>query len=186
MRESMRVWLPLICAMGIGCTTQNIGDGGPDGGDAGFDGGDGGGCSLVAVAASLVGDAGVDCGSFRVPMSSQIDDGGWDAGPLETGVACALSAQDAGLPFLLVVGFSGVDFTDRTGWLRTPDGQSLTLTQQEYTNCYVVSLPWELQQTACSAFVPSLLATTDSDAGIVPGLLCQDAGMPVTVCTGCP
>jgi hypothetical protein len=167
-------------------------DGGAAGIDAGLDAGpdagaDGGDCLVADVAASLVTDAGVDCGSFDVPIFPQSPEAmGWDAGPLEAGVACAFASQAAGIPFMLQLTSVGVDTSYTTAYVRAPDGRSLTL-DQSGPFCPVPYDPDRglLDQTPCNAFVP---ATWDDpvDDGGMPGIECGNAGASIALCSPCP
>jgi hypothetical protein len=132
------------------------------------------------MARSLATDAGTDCGSFdfsRIPGSSV------DAGAVTRGVDCAFNAQDAGLPFLLMMQFSGADTSSASAYVRTPDGSSFML-GQFYDNCQ----PAPLQQSSCNGFVPQPIPESESltDGGL-PGIGCADQGASSCLCvkSGC-
>jgi hypothetical protein len=112
----------------------------------------------------LATDAGEDCGSVDFednPYQST------DAGAVAWSVDCAFAAQDAGKPFVLVVGFYGVDTSTVTAYLRLPDGLSYAV-RQPRSNCTAA----ELDGAACASFVPDTFAAPGYDAGL-PGIGCD-------------
>jgi len=141
--------------------------------DAGLpDAGDGGTCDIDLLASQLVGDSGIDCGSFQISFYWT----GWDAGPLTAGVACALSAQDAGVPFTLRVWPTTVDSSSRKSlYVRTSSGVSFELSQTVNLGPPPNTHDGSVNQSSCSYFA----ATTFEG---VPDLSCQSAGLSSYVC----
>ncbi len=134
-------------------------------------------CSLVATAWALATDAGIDCGTFRVPDSPPAD---WDAG-LDEGLSCAFAAQDAGLPFVLVIGLGGIDATSWTGYVGSPTG---LVTMGQWQNGCISP---ELDQATCGTFGPADLwpFAPGFDAGLRGGIGCVDGGgQPTCICGG--
>jgi hypothetical protein len=152
-------------------------DGGmPDSGsmDSGMP--DAGSCDVDAIAEALAGDAGTDCGSFVARLTYMVTlDTGWSGG-----IDCALSAQDAGLPFRLHLTFAGADSDSISVFVRSPAGQSLELSDGEHLPFGSTST---VGQEGCSSFSLTTYEGIPIADGGIPDLACDSAGSGTVVCT---
>jgi hypothetical protein len=139
-----------------------------------------GGCDVSSQGWRLATDAGIDCGSIDISLLPYRS---VDAGAVALGIDCAFSAQDAGLPFVLLLQFSGADTSTGSAYVRTPDGGPFLLSQFS-DNCQ----PATLQLFPCGAFVPEAISPEASrtDGGL-PGIGCANQGPSTCVCvqSGC-
>jgi hypothetical protein len=134
------------------------------------------GCDPSDQAWILATDAGLDCGSIHVSDNPYLP--APDAGAAAASADCALSAQDAGNPFVLLVTSSGVDTANESAYVRTPAGDSYFLAQF-LSNCQ----PAELDRSACSSFAPTTVPVSTTDGG-VPRITCDGQGAAMCVCFG--
>jgi hypothetical protein len=134
-------------------------------------------CDISSQAWMLATDAGTDCGSIDFSDNAFVTT---DAGAVVLAVSCALGAQDAGEPFVLLMTSSGIDTASESAYVRAPDGGSFLLTQF-ISNCQ----PAELDAFPCTSFVrqeiPPSVNRTD---GGLPGIACDGQGTAICVCLG--
>ncbi len=134
-----------------------------------------GSCTVGDRAAALATSAAASCGSFdeSVPGScfGMYDDGGCPDGGLPDGLACALAAQAARMPFTLSLTENGADTSTRLVFVRTPSGSSYELSQGYSAN--FGGQTFEVDEASCESFAPD---------GGADGLTCVSAGPLTTLC----
>jgi hypothetical protein len=130
-------------------------------------------CEINQVAPNIAGTGAIDCGRYTIiyAVGHDLD------GRLADGVACGLSAQDAGHNFFMNVRFIGVYSGPNLFFVRTQSGESQQLTQDfgPHPPNFTAEPSGDLTNKTCTQF------SSDLDAG-QPGLVCTSASAETTSC----